>query len=63
MKNEKRRDSKKRVLHTGETQLSDGRYMYRYYDMYGNRKKVYSWQLVATDLVPAGKSRLNRFVN
>lgn len=54
MTNKKRRDSKNRLLHTGESQLSDGRYMYRYYDMYGNRKKVYSWQLVATDLIPAG---------
>ena len=46
---EKRRDSKNRILRTGESQEADGRYKYRYIDANGKRKTVYSWRLVATD--------------
>ena len=42
---EKRKDSKGRNLRTGETQKSDGRYMYRYYDANHDRKTIYSWDL------------------
>lgn len=52
---EKRRDSKNRILRTGERQEADGRYKYRYIDANGKRKSVYSWRLVATDSVPYGK--------
>lgn len=52
---EKRRDSKGRVLRTGEVQRSDGKYMYRYTDAEGQRHTVYSWKLVETDRLPAGK--------
>ena len=52
---EKRRDSKKRVLRTGESQRKDGRYLYKYVDADGKPQSVYSWKLVATDKVPAGK--------
>ena len=52
---EKRRDSKGRVLRDREIQRSDGMYMYRYMDLQGNRKAVYSWRLVKTDKVPEGK--------
>lgn len=52
---EKRRDSKNRILRTGESQIKDGRYMYKYIDTNGKAKYVYSWKLVATDKVPAGK--------
>ena len=52
---EKRRDSKNRILRTGESQEADGRYKYRYLDTNGKRKTVYSWRLVATDSIPAGK--------
>lgn len=52
----KRRDKKGRVLRTGESQRADGRYMYRYTDLAGNRCTVYSWRLVSTDAVPAGKT-------
>lgn len=52
---EKRRDSKNRILRTGESQEADGRYKYRYIDANGKRKSVYSWRLVATDSVPYGK--------
>ena len=52
---EKRRDSKNRILRTGESQEADGRYKYRYIDANGKRKSVYSWRLVATDGIPTEK--------
>lgn len=51
----KRKDSRGRVLRSGETQRSDGMYMYRYNDAGGVRRTVYSWRLVATDKLPDGK--------
>ena len=53
----KRRDSKGRVLREGEFQRADGRYMFRYTDGSGERRTVYSWQLVDTDAVPSGKRK------
>lgn len=52
---EKRRDNKNRILRTGESQRTDGKYMYRYVDLNGKSRCVYSWRLVNTDLVPVGK--------
>lgn len=52
---EKRRDNKNRILRTGESQRSDGKYMYRYVDSNGKTQSIYSWRLVGTDTVPAGK--------
>ncbi len=52
---EKRRDNKGRILKTGESQRKDGRYLYKYIDSFGKQQFVYSWKLVATDRVPAGK--------
>lgn len=52
---EKRRDSKNRILRTGESQRPDGKYMYRYVDLNGKTQCVYSWRLVNTDTVPEGK--------
>lgn len=52
---EKRRDSRNRVLRTGESQRKDGRYLYKYVDADGKPQSVYSWKLVATDKVPTGK--------
>lgn len=52
---EKRRDRKGRILRTGESQRSDGRYLYKYIDAVGNSQSVYSWKLVSTDRVPKGK--------
>lgn len=52
---EKRRDNKGRILRTGESQRTDGRYMYKYVNRAGETKVVYSWKLVATDRVPKGK--------
>ncbi|MGL9970967.1 integrase DNA-binding domain-containing protein [Enterococcus sp. DIV1420a] len=51
----KRRDHKGRLLKTGESQRSDGRYAYKYIDANGKPKFIYSWKLVATDRIPAGK--------
>ncbi len=51
---EKRRDRKGRILRTGESQRSDGRYLYKYIDAVGNSQSVYSWKLVSTDRVPKG---------
>lgn len=52
---EKRKDSKGRILRTGEVQRADGKYMYRYTDAEGVRQAIYSWKLVETDRVPEGK--------
>lgn len=52
---EKRRDSKKRILKAGESQRKDGRYMYKYTDIDGKVRYEYSWKLVPTDRMPAGK--------
>ena len=52
---EKRRDRKNRILRTGESQRSDGKYMFRYVDANGKTQCIYSWKLVKTDILPAGK--------
>ncbi len=45
-RDEKRRDSKGRLLKSGESQRTDGRYTYKYTDAFGEPKFVYSWKLV-----------------
>ena len=52
---EKRRDNKGRILHTGESQRTDGKYLYKYVDALGNTKYVYAWRLTPTDPTPKGK--------
>ncbi len=52
---EKRRDNKGRILRTGESQRTDGRYLYKYVDDTGTPQCVYAWKLVPTDKTPAGK--------
>ncbi len=52
-----RRDSKNRILRPGESQRTDGRYMYRYTDFNGKRRAVYSWTLTDKDFTPKGKKR------
>ena len=42
---EKRKDSKGRILRTGESQRTNGTYMYRYTDIYGKRQCVYAQTL------------------
>lgn len=50
-----KKDNRGRNLNTGESQRTDGSYMYRYTDTYGRRKTLYSWKLVETDKTPQGK--------
>ena len=50
-----KKDSKGRRLYSHEDQLSDGRYRYRYIDINGKRKDVYSWKLIPSDKTPTGK--------
>lgn len=54
---EKRRDNRNRILHNGESQRQDGRYAYKYKDIHGETKFVYSWRLDKNDPAPAGKPR------
>ena len=42
---EKRKDNKGRILRTGELQRADGKYEYRYKDLNGKRKQIYSMNL------------------
>lgn len=53
----KRRDNRNRVLRNGESQRSDGRYIYKYTDPSGQIQYVYSWKLEPTDSIPAGKRK------
>lgn len=65
---EKRRDNRNRILHVGESQRPDGRYAYKYKDLNGDVKFVYSWRLDKNDrlrlakhgICPCGK-RKGRF--
>lgn len=50
-----RRDSKNRLLWKGEYQKEDGRYVYRYTDLSGKPRYVYSWTLTKSDRTPKGK--------
>lgn len=52
---EKRKDAKGRILKDNESVMPDGRYRYQYIDAFGKRKAIYSWKLVPTDKLPAGK--------
>lgn len=52
---EKRRDSRGRILRTGESQRPDGRYAYKYVDATGKPQFAYSWKLEKGDKIPKGK--------
>lgn len=52
---EKRRDSRGRILRTGESQRPDGRYAYKYIDASGKAQFTYSWRLEPGDRLPQGK--------
>lgn len=54
---EKRKDSKGRLLRRGESQRKDGKYEYKYTDIGGVRRTIYSWRLVETDKHPDGKRK------
>jgi len=51
---QRRRDSKRRVLRSGESIRADGKYQFKYL-VNGKPKFVYSWKLEPTDKLPAGK--------
>lgn len=51
----KRKSEKGIVLQTGESQLANGRYRYRYYDDNGRAHDIYSWRLRPEDPTPEGK--------
>ena len=55
MSESKRRDSKGRLLQTGEVQKKDGSYMYRITDEMGVRRVLTSWRLTKSDVTPQGK--------
>ena len=55
MANISKKDTKGRILKDGEDQMKDGRYRFRYVNNEGKRIPVYSWKLVPSDRVPAGK--------
>ena len=42
---ERRKDNKGRVLKEGESQRKDGRYQYRWTDLYGKRRTTYALDL------------------
>jgi len=46
---EKRRDNRNRILHSGESQLPDGRYRFKYRDNDGISRYVYSFRLDKND--------------
>ncbi len=46
---EKRKDSRGRILRTGEQQRKDGRYIFAYKGKDGKAKYIYSWKLEKTD--------------
>ena len=50
-----RRDSRGRILRTGESQRKDGRYVYQWTDARGKRNTAYSWKLTPSDRMPTGK--------
>lgn len=55
-----RRDSKRRVLRTGESIRADGKYQYKYH-IDGKPHFVYSWRLEPTDKLPPGKNLVCHF--
>ena len=46
-----------------ESQRTDGKYLYKYVDAFGNTKYVYAWRLTPTDPTPKGKRKSPHFVN
>lgn len=54
----KRRDNRGRVLRSGEFQMKDGRYRFKYQDFNGKERAVYSTRLDIHDSTPPGKRRV-----
>ena len=55
MYNVKRKDNKGRNLRLGESQRKEGRYVYKYSEIYGKPQVKDAWKLDAEDKTPAGK--------
>lgn len=53
----RRRDNKGRVLRTGEFQMADGRYRYKYRDAWGKQRVLYSTRLDVKDPYVPGKKK------
>ncbi len=53
----KRKDSKGRILRTGEQQRKDGRYIFTYTKPDGKPGYLYSWKLERHDKIPEGKKQ------
>lgn len=49
-----RRDNKGRLLLTGEAQIRNGSYTFRYTDENGVRKSITNWKLLPEDQPPKG---------
>ena len=49
---EKRRDHRGRILHNGEIQLYDVRYLFKNVDEMGKERCVYRWRLDQNDAPP-----------
>ena len=58
----KRRDNRNRILHSGESQRQDGRYAYKYKDLNGETKFVYSWRLDKNDTMPKSRCTARQIV-
>ena len=54
---EKRRDTRNRILRVGESQRPDGRYRFKYKDIFGKEKNVYSNRLDEHDPIASGAVR------
>ena len=52
---EKRKDNRGILLKSGETQLTNGKYRFRYFDDVGKAHEVTSWTLRKEDPTPEGR--------
>ena len=50
-----RRDNKGRILNKNEYQRANGMYEYKYVEIDGTNRSVYSWRLNQIDKAPKGK--------
>ena len=58
MSDVRRKDKKGRILREGEYQLKDGRYRFRYRDIKGCCRDIYSWRLEKNDVTQLGRKSM-----
>ena len=58
-----RRDNKGRLLLTGEAQIRNGSYTFRYTDENGVRKSITNWKLLPEDQPPKGDTKRKHKLN